>query len=668
MNSRIVRRTLGMILAAVPLFVAGCGGGYNAGSSSGSGTTPTAQNGNVNMMISDASTEDWATIGVKVLSIALVPQGGGSNVTVYTAPTPAPMINLVQLDQLGELLGSVSVPVGTYTGAVVTIAGNPADVQLTSSADPSASFLSLGTAATAVPSSQVDVQGTTGTAGNLSVAVNVSFVSPLVVTAGGTNALDLEFDLSHPAFLVGHMGGGLPIWALNFNGPLRHHPIPDLTRFLLRDIYGTVTAVNSDGSLTITRDFPAEPVAATATSELPVSTPHTIQILPDSTNGTLFYDVDNTTQNQTIKSYSTVSSDLPVGEFVRVTARYQTGGTLVAVRTWGSSSFGKIYVSPEGHVLHVNTTTNRIVVENEVGIGVPLSVNNNTVFYSGSTQISTTGAGIAFLANVKRGFKVHASVVDPLAAPLVADTIDVEIARFDGVISAANANGFTYTRRFNTLSDDYTVTLPYISVGTANGKDPISLNAITGFKWWNFTFPTIVDSDAAGGTDATAINDFISATNGGTSATVSFGPAVSPITASGTTYAIWGDPAAATGWSAPWTVLTPTPLQLGTAATGYVNGSPNGSFTISVPLGTMTVKVNMSTVAGSAALVYQVTRTGPVVTVTPEDITTAAGQAAVTTGLVATTPVQVNGVPQPDGTIKAYAVFYYTGVKPTAVD
>src|ERR1019366_3639032 len=119
MNSRIIRLTLGLVLAAVPVFLAGCGSGSGA-SNVGSGL----QNGSVNLMVSDASTEDWATIGVKILSISLIPQNGGSNVNIYTAATPAPMINLVQLDQLGEILGNVSVPVGTYTGAVITISGN----------------------------------------------------------------------------------------------------------------------------------------------------------------------------------------------------------------------------------------------------------------------------------------------------------------------------------------------------------------------------------------------------------------------------------------------------------------------------------------------------------------------------------------------------------------
>ena len=56
----------------------------------------------------------------------------------------------------------------------------------------------------------------TGSAGSVTVPVNVTFDSPLVVTANQSNALDLEFDLSHPAFLVGHVppAGGTTIWAV----------------------------------------------------------------------------------------------------------------------------------------------------------------------------------------------------------------------------------------------------------------------------------------------------------------------------------------------------------------------------------------------------------------------------------------------------------------------
>src|SRR5215469_4902142 len=91
MLRRALLSALGTGLAAV---LSACGGG------SGSSGMPQAQTGQLQMLIGDAAAEDWAEIGVRVLSIALVPQGGGGNLTVWTAPSPAPMVNLAELDQL----------------------------------------------------------------------------------------------------------------------------------------------------------------------------------------------------------------------------------------------------------------------------------------------------------------------------------------------------------------------------------------------------------------------------------------------------------------------------------------------------------------------------------------------------------------------------------------
>ena len=219
-----------------------------------------------------------------------------------------------------------------------------------------------------------------------------------------------------------------------------------------------------------------------------------------------------------------------------------------------------------------------------------------------------------------------------------------------------NPNNFTYTRKFNTPADDYSFALPYISSATANGSDPSTGMAIAGYKWWNFTFPTIVDS----GTNA--IPDFESATNG----TVNFGGTAGAYPAWGETFAIWNDPAQANSWAAPWTVLMPTTVPLGTAKTSY----SNGTFTLSEAGGVNAIPVNLSTTSGSATLVYQVDDTGGVVSVSAVDITTTAGQNTITTNLVAGTPVKVFGIPQANNTIKAYVVIYYTGVLPsaTAVD
>jgi len=62
--------------------------------------------------------------------------------------------------------------------------------------------------------------------------------------------------------------------------------------------------------------------------------------------------------------------------------------------------------------------------------------------------------------------------------------------------------------------------------------------------------------------------------------------------------------------------------------------------------------------------VYQVDRTGGIVTVSAIDITTSTGLATLRTGLAAGAPVKVYGVPQSDGTLKAYVLTYFTGVMP----
>jgi hypothetical protein len=636
------RKLLGVATSALALVSYGC----SSSTSPAPTATPQPQNPSVTVRISDASTEDWATIGVKVLSISLTPQGGGSDVVVYTAPSPAPFINLLQLDQLSEILGNATIQEGRYVAATVTISGNSSDVILTASADPEPGFAAAP--GSTIPASQIQVVGTKGSS---TVPVKLTFYAPLVVTAGQSNALDLEFDLSHPAFIVAHVppsNAGTTMWAVNFAPLCRQRHIHDLTRLLLRHHYGTVTQVSSDNStLTINKDYPVYP-PTNPESEI-TSTP-TLNIEADSTNGTLFYDLDAKTR-ATVHDFGSIASTI-VGKYIRVAARYQVDGSLVAVRLWASSSFDSVWISPEGHVLHVQTGANTIVVENELGIGVPLTVDANTLFYfrtpsNAQSDSNSIGQGPGFLGNLERGFKVHASVVDPLKATFLASSIDIEIARFEGSITGSSLSNFTYTRDFRTAADDYTVTLPYINAATPNGHDPISGAAISGFKWWNFTFPTMVDSGT------TAISDFATATNGA----VNFNGTVGLMKVRGESYALWNDANAPNAWAASWTVLTPTTIPLGTASTAY----SNGSFMVSVSGGANAVPVNLNTTSGSATLVYQVDWTNGILSVSPVDITTSAGQSTLSTNLVANTPVKVYGIPQVDSTIKCYVLTYFTG-------
>jgi hypothetical protein len=649
------------VLCAMAAALAACGGSGSSGSSnsgtssSGGPNGSSTQSGTVAMMVSDASADDWACIGVQVISIALIPQAGGANVTVYTAPTSDPYINLEQLDQLAELLGNVSVPVGTYTGAVVTVGGNPGDVMLTASANPEAGFSLAG--GTVVASADIQIQGTTGTSPNKVVPITVNFVSPLVVTTAQNHALDLEFDLSHPAFIVGHLPPAATStqWAVNFGGPaVRHHPIADITRLVLRHMYGTVTAISSDNtSISMSKDFATLPVA---TPETAVASSEILTIQADATNGTLYYDVDAGTTTKII-SFAGLSLD---GEYVRVAARYQQDGSLVATRIWASSSFQKVWLSPEGHVLHANATTDIITIDNESGVGVPMLVNADTQFYlrrpsSASADATAIGSGPSFLAsgNLVRGFKVHASAVYPLTTPMVAQSIDIETAAYSGTISLAGTSSFTYTHNYLVATDDYSVALNYIASASANNYGSNGV-AVTGYDWWNFAYPTVLNTGSSG------ISAFVTATDG----TVTFGGTAAPINAWGVSYAQWEDPSNAAGWSAAATILEPVPVPAVTVATALAAAASGYAFTVNAVGGTQPVTVDVSNTKGAATLVYQIDYSTGVVTVSSIDITSSTGLTTLMSGLAAGTKVSIAGVPQSDGTLKAYVLTYFTNTTP----
>jgi Domain of unknown function (DUF4382) len=653
------RAVYSALFAGLTAGLTACGGGGSGGGSSSIDSSSAPATSKLQLTMSDASSDDWACVAVKVLSIALVPASGGTPVTVWSAPTPAPYVNLEQLDQLNELLGAVSVPQGSYSGAVLTISANPGDVLLTTAANPASGFPLA--AATQVPADQIQIQGATGAAGSQTVTVDLSFANPLTLTSAGNQALDIEFNLDHPAFIVGHTppaADGATIWAVNFHGPVRRLGVPDITRLVLRHTYGTVSGVSA-GSLTLYKDFPVMPAT---NPESAIESAEQLSIDCDGVNGTIVYDLDAGTRT-VVNNFGSESA--LNGKYVRIAARFQQDGSLVAVRVWASSDFTKVWLSPEGHVLNVNTASAVITVTNEDGIGVPVSINAATEFFFRTPQnaqadATPIGTGTTFLANqdLVRGFKVHVSAVDPLAVPLTAQTIDIETANFGGDISNASASGFTYSSQYLIQSDNYSLTLPYIAATAANGADDEG-DAIMGFKWWYFTFPTLVNFGSS------AIPNFISTTAGA----VNFGGSVGTLTAWGASRAIWGDGTddSSSGWYLREAVLEPTPVPLATVDTGYADNL----FTMTVAGGSQPVTVNVNTTAGSATLVYQIDRSNGIVTITPVDLTTASGLAALNAGVTAGAIVKVYGVPNApvapatSGTLQAYVLAFYTGTMPS---
>jgi hypothetical protein len=337
----------------------------------------------------------------------------------------------------------------------------------------------------------------------------------------------------------------------------------------------------------------------------------------------------------------------------------------VATRVFAGSLFNTVWKNPEGHVLHVNTnpSVEKMWVTTEDGNATAIGIGSETNFYyqSGNTPI---GSGTAFfngktpggLPNLARGFKVNVTI-DPLstATPPTALSVEIDVARYAGTITSPTGTGFNYTRNFpmaDAISrpaiDDYQGTLNYINSSSANTDQ--AGNAVTGFYWWNFTYPTLADTSL--NTVNGPIPDFEAATNG----SVNFGGTVGSLNAVGMSNATWNDPGVSNSWAALWTVLLPAPAPLGVIGTGYTTNS--NSFTYTVPAGTLPVTVDVSTTGGSSTLVYQVKLQNGVITITP----------STATNLTANTTVKVFGVPQTVGgvsSIKAYVVFYYSGTVST---
>jgi hypothetical protein len=503
------------------------------------------------------------------------------------------------------------------------------------------------------------------------VDINVQFTDSFAVA--GTNPLpvSLEFDLRHPATIVPHVTNTGTVYAVSFkSGEVREHRLASITDLVLRHAYATLTGVASgNGSITVTKVVPTIPVV---TPESAQATTTTLTFNVDGTNGTIVDDLDSKTETvvkdfSTLAKYVTATGTPPVSpptEYLRIAARYQPDGSLVATRILASTQFSTVWEGPEGHVLHVRPYNNTIVVSSDTGPQV-LQVTDATTFSFQGTQIGTGTAFLATASDLRRGFKVI-TTVDSSTTPATARSVDIQTARFEGWIAnvdnptTLDANsGFNYRRSFFTNSDNYGVHLPYIAPSTPNG----TVGAPTsGFVFWEFAFPTQLDANLA---------DFQTISAG----VVNLG-FLGTLGAYGTTNALWGDGTASnpTGWHAPWSILLPTPLPRGIVSSALSASPPQGS-TVVLPTGVEAFQVNffqatvpttidVNTNAGSATLVYEISRVNDVVTVKALDVTNATDLATLTTDLKVGATVKAYGVPKLDGTIGAYVLNVFTGEQP----
>ena len=419
-------RTLSLLavpaLSALALSLA-CGGG-GTGTTSLSSGTPT---GKTNIILTDAPSEQWSAIEVVVTKVTLLDKTSHTKEVVAFEGTTA-KINLVDLDSVGELLASAQLPVGTYDALRITI--DPASVNLVK-AD-----------GTTVPSNQLHVQGAT---------VQVALSTDLVVTASGSNAVQIDFDLGHPLFLVQLPNGD---WMMNLQ--VKHRPnaggMAGMGQLMFRHRRGTIASVGA------------------ASFVLHTDSGNDLAVNVDS--GAWFYDAD-------AKVVGNLAG-LAAGKHALVSLRMQPDGSLWAVRVWYSLSALPVF-TPEGHVVGVDRVNNRLLVSTNASVPRAIAIDSDTTF---TFHAGALGTGQAVLADVWTGFKVQVEVKDPLTLPMHAKSVNIQRAVDGGVIKAATASDFTYTH-------------PVVGDRLHAYGNP--------FTWWYLGFP---------GTTSTVSGDFAAACTG----------------------------------------------------------------------------------------------------------------------------------------------------------
>jgi len=554
--------------------------------------------GKVAVVITDCPSDQWAEIGVIVRSIALVPKGQAAStaVQVYDGSQDTVQTNLVDLDSLGSLLSKATLPEGTYDRVLVKIDAKPTTIILAPSLDAS------GNAQNAIPSSQIEVNGIQDGNGWVNLPL-IRLQADLQIVTGQTTAVQLDFDLSHPLFVVAHNEpGGTTTYVLTFQ--VRHKPHVALHKLNLHHNLGQVTAIAADAKSFTLRTLHQQDLS--------------IQL--DPTNGTLFFDLDTPAGVPTILSVAPAL--LSAGKYAKVQTRFQNDGSLYAVRVWFSADQTKLpKFTPEGHVVGVDLTAGTVLVLNGDGRPTLIQVNDATqFFFQGAT--TAIGSGKAFLSKVYRDFKVQVIVADPLAVPPVATAIDIQHGNLDGAFQNATTDGFSYQKAIWAHTD--TTALGYGS----------------GFSWWNFAFPTTASTD---------LTSFIAKANAtGTN-----------LRAFGASTLDWD--ATNAKWVALDAIFIPSQVSVDSqlVSAGYASGAMTISYAYRQSDGTLTpttLVVNLSSATGAETIVTEFSRRALGTVGDPLVGVSAVLPANWPTKLATGAKVRVFGIPKGDGTLDAYVV------------
>jgi len=453
--SRIIRCIAVCALAAAGVaglvFLSAC----NISSSTSGGT------GRVNLLVTDAPSDDWQEVTVKVNSISLRMTGDQSWNSVWTADANNPnsgKLNLVDLSGVAQILGNATIPAGSYDRLKLVIDTNPATMKL------------VDDAGTTIDPTNITVVDPSGNG-----EIKVVIAPALTVSDGGVANLQVDFDLAHPLSIIVQNG------KVVINLQIRHKAVPRNLRDIqfARNI-GNVTALNGTTGFSMTTLEGADVTFGVDAN-------------------TIYVDVDANQPGN--------FAGLAVDKGVLVASNMNSDGSLFARRVWYGDITKLPVYTPEGLVRRVGDNWLKILNKNAeptADNGHYCHWDSDIVYVNDATTWTfhdtiPMGTGTAVLQNIRRGFRVSVEFVDPNVTPRVAKSINVQSAHDEGAIRSVSATGFTFG------GGDYcngwtSNVLPY---GGLQYTHEWAFSTITDhvFSWWFFGLPSGVSTSVQDFTD-----------------------------------------------------------------------------------------------------------------------------------------------------------------------
>jgi len=412
-------------------FLAGCGGGSSTNTRPASTLSPLR--GGTTINTGDAVNDQIVKFELTVNAVSLIGSGGTSN-TGNLLPKSTE-VEFVHEAGTFEPLAVVNIPMGSYSGAMLTVS------------NPEVVVVNTGTP-TKVPATLT------------SSTVTVSFNPSITVTNSSSSVINFDLDLAHSITLNGN-----PITSASVNPmftattfTVANEDDQDEDNGRIEDVHGKVTDIKAPNFTIQTRQ------------------------------NTITFATDNNTRFEGVSSLS----QLKMGEMVEVDGVTRSDGTKLATKVEVEEEANEAQ-EVEGLITAVRgSPATQITIAHQVDsddtpnppLTVDVAINSNTQFLVRADKLNLRTPPAFDASHIGKGQRVEVDTTNSSTTPIVADKIKLREQALIGTVAASPApssSGFTLnispTSAFGSLTGQTSVAVTIVS-GTVQKVTPMAGAAV----------------------------------------------------------------------------------------------------------------------------------------------------------------------------------------------